>query len=86
MQQIVKMEPAGTSKITKNHKNKQTHTKNVPTGHLNSVPQKTYKQYETFGSPGNLQNPAETQARTSFSRIRLLTKKFSKWIQTVPIK
>ena len=38
-----------------------------------------------FGKPGNLQNHAETQARASFSLIRLGTKKCKKWLQKAPI-
>ena len=61
-------------KITKNRK------KRVPKGRLNSRPQKTLKILD-FGSPWDLQNRAETQARASFSLIRLITKKCSTFIQ-----
>ena len=52
--------------------------KRVSKGHFNSVPQKTLQIYD-FGRPWDLQNRAETQARTSFSLIRLITKNCSTW-------
>ena len=81
-QKVVKMEPTGTPKITKNHnKNKK---KRVPKGHLNSVSKKTLN-ILYFGRPWDLQNRAETQARTSFSLICLITKECSKLHQKTHI-
>ena len=73
--------PKGRPKSLKIQKNRK---KRVPKSHLNSIPQKTSKMTD-FGRVWNLPDRAETQARASFSLIRLGTKKSSKWLQKAPI-
>ena len=52
----------------------------MPQGHLNSIPEKTLK-ITDIERIWDLPNRAETQARTSFSLIRLGPKKYHKWLQ-----
>jgi len=73
--------PQGRPKSLKIIKNRK---KRLPKGDLNSIPQKTQK-ITDFGRVWNLPDRAETQARASFSLIRLGTKKSSKWLQKTPI-
>ena len=73
--------PKGRLKSLKIIKNRK---RTVPKGHLNSIPQKTSK-ITDFGRVWDLPNRAETQARASFSLIRLGTKKCPKWPQKAPI-
>ena len=73
--------PKGRPKSVKIIKNRK---KRVPKVHLNAIPEKTSK-ITDFGRVWDLPNRAETQARASFSLIRLGTKKYPKWLHKAPI-
>ena len=71
------MVPKGMPQITKKHKKSK---KEGAEDHLNAIPQKTLK-IADLGRVWDLQNRAETQARASFSLIRLGMQKWPQWFQ-----